>query len=103
MALYLDSSALVKLVVAEAESGALLDHLRGHRERVSCALARVEVPRAVRAHGQPAVHRGRQLLQRILLVRVDDVLLDEAAALNHANCETWIPSTSPPHEHSVGS
>lgn len=85
MALYLDSSALVKLVVAEAESGALLDHLRGHRERVSCALARVEVPRAVRAHGQPAVHRGRQLLQRILLVRVDDVLLDEAAALNHAN------------------
>lgn len=85
MAVYLDSSALVKLVVAETESDALAGHLRAHPDRVSCALARVEVIRAVRAHGQQAVIRARQLLQRISLVRVDDLLLDEAAALNHAN------------------
>lgn len=82
MAVYLDSSALVKLVVAEAESDALADHLRGHPDRVSCALARVEVIRVVRVHGQQATSRARQLLQRISLVRLDDMLLDEAAALS---------------------
>ena len=72
MAVYLDSSALVKLVVAETESDALTGHLRGHPDRVSCALARAEVIRAVRAHGQRATTRARQLLQRISLVRLDD-------------------------------
>lgn len=85
VAVYLDSSALVKLVVAEAESEALADHLRGHPDRVSCALARVEVIRAVRGHGQPAVARARRLLERISLVALDDILLDEAAALSSAS------------------
>lgn len=84
-AVYLDSSALVKLVVVETESNALAGHLSGRPDRVSCALARVEVIRAVRAHGQHAINRARHLLQRISLVRLDDVLLDEAAALNRAN------------------
>jgi uncharacterized protein len=79
---YLDSSALVKLVVAEGESSALTDHLRERPSRVSCALARVEVIRAVRAHGQPAVVRARQLLERISLLRLDDALLDQAATLD---------------------
>ncbi len=82
---YLDSSALVKLVVMESESSALAGHLRGRPDRASCALARVEVIRAVRAHGQHAINRARQLLQRISLVRLDDMLLDEAAALNRAD------------------
>jgi hypothetical protein len=43
--LYLDSSALVKLVVREQESEALARHLRERRNRASCALARVEVVR----------------------------------------------------------
>ena len=85
VAAYLDSSALVKLVIAEAESDALADHLRGHPDRVSCALARVEVIRAVRGHGQPALARARRLLERISLVAVDDILLDEAAALRPAS------------------
>lgn len=82
---YLDSSALVKLVVFEAESKALARHLRGRPSRASCGLARVEVIRAVRAHGQPAIGRARQLLERISLLRLDDVLLDAAAALNGDN------------------
>ena len=80
-AVYLDSSALVKLVVSEAESAALADHLRQRPSRVSCGLARVEVVRAVRAHGQPAVNRAKRLLARISLLHLDEVLLDEAAAL----------------------
>ncbi len=81
-AVYLDSSAIVKLVVAESESAALTAHLRERPNRVSCALARVEVVRAVGAHGAPAINRARRLLERISLVRLDDLLLDEAAALN---------------------
>ena len=83
-AVYLDSSALVKLVVLERESKALTGHLRERPNRTSCALARVEVIRAVRAHGQPAIDRARKLLERISLVRLDDVLLNQAAALNGA-------------------
>jgi uncharacterized protein len=80
-AVYLDSSAIVKLVVAEPESAALAAHMRRRPERVSCALARVEVVRAVRGQGRAAVGRARTLLERIALLRVDDVLLDAAAAL----------------------
>lgn len=80
-AVYLDSSALVKLVVSEAESDALTSYLRGRPNRVSCALARVEIVRAARPHGDAAIRRARELLERISLVRLDDLLLDEAADL----------------------
>jgi len=83
-AAYLDSSALVKLVVAEAESEALTGHLRKRANRVSCALARVEVVRAVASQGHAATARARRLLAYTRLVRLDDVLLDEAAALDGA-------------------
>jgi hypothetical protein len=79
---YLDSSALVRLVVAEPESTALRRELRRHRHRASCALARVEVVRAVRAHGAAAVTRAYHVLRRLDLIRLDDELLDAAAALD---------------------
>ena len=41
--LYLDASAIVKLVVEEPESSALRDTLRNRPHRVSSALAVVEV------------------------------------------------------------
>jgi uncharacterized protein len=83
-AVYLDSSALVKLVVAEVESDALMSYLRNRPVRVSCALARVEIVRAVRPQGDAAVRRARELLERISLMRLDDVLLDAAADLRGA-------------------
>jgi len=79
---YLDSSALVKLVVAEPESSALRRHLKSRRVRVSCALARVEVIRAVRGHGRQATARARRVLARTRLLRLDDALLDAAASLD---------------------
>jgi predicted nucleic acid-binding protein len=81
---YLDSSALVKLVVSEAESNALRSFLRGRPRRVSSALARTEVIRAVRHLGTRATSRARQVVQRIDLVRLDDALLDAAASLDAA-------------------
>jgi len=80
-AVYLDSSALVKLVVAEAESKELVAYLSNHPARTSSALARVEVTRAIRPHGARAIARARQLLTRIALLHLDDALLDAAAAL----------------------
>jgi predicted nucleic acid-binding protein len=81
---YLDSSALVKLVVAERESAALRRYVRAEPRRASCALARVEVLRAVRPHGATAMTRARRLLRRLDLVQLDDELLDSAAALDAA-------------------
>ena len=46
-ATYLDSSAIVKLVIAEPESSALRKFLRRRRPLVASALARTEVTRAV--------------------------------------------------------
>jgi len=78
---YLDSSALVKLVVAETESLALVAYLSEHPARTSSALARVEVTWAVRPHGRRAIARARELLTRIALLNLDEALLDAAAAL----------------------
>ncbi len=79
---YLDSSALVKLVIAEPESSALRRYLGQEPARASCVLARVEVLRAVRGHGSTALTRARRLLQRMNLVPIDEELLDAAAALD---------------------
>jgi predicted nucleic acid-binding protein len=80
--IYLDSSALVKLIVREPQSAALRRYLAREPERSSCALARVEVVRSVRAHGRRVVARARALLEHLELLRLDDPLLDAAAALD---------------------
>jgi predicted nucleic acid-binding protein len=80
--LYLDSSALVKLVVTEPESTALRAYLAGHPTLVSCTLARVEVVRAVARHGSHAVRTARALLDEVDLSQLDDELLDFAAELD---------------------
>jgi uncharacterized protein len=82
--LYLDASALVKLVVGEPESGALRRYLRSRPARVTCALSRVEVPRAVRQYGVHAVNRARLLFQRLDVIALDDELLDRAASIEPA-------------------
>ena len=79
---YLDSSALVKLVIAEPESPALRRYLGAEPERASCAVARVEVLRAIRGHGPAPATRARRLLQRVHLVQLDEELLEAAAALD---------------------
>jgi predicted nucleic acid-binding protein len=78
---YLDSSALVKLVVREPESRALRAYLRREPERLSCGLARTEVLRAVRPLGPVALETARRLLRSIDLIRLDDALLDAAGML----------------------
>ena len=83
MRLYLDSSALVKLVVDEAESSSLREFLRQYAAdgRVTSTLARVEVVRAVWAGGPAAVAHARRQLSRLDHVNLERELLDDAATL----------------------
>ncbi len=81
-AVYLDSSAIVKLVVREPETDALLAFLEPRRVRVTSALARVEVVRAVRRHGRSATTRATATLDALSQLAIDDSLLDGAAAIN---------------------
>jgi len=80
---YIDSSALVKLVQTEKEPGALRRYLRRHRSVVwaTCALARVEVVRAVAPGGSRAIALARRQLGRFHQLDPDRELLERAAGL----------------------
>jgi predicted nucleic acid-binding protein len=77
-ATYVDSSALVKLAAREPESAALRRYLARRRPLVSSALARTEVMRALLPLGSEAARRGREVLARVELLRVNDRILDAA-------------------------
>jgi uncharacterized protein len=78
---YLDSSAIVKLVVRERESSALRAYLRRRGPYVSSALARTEVSRTMLPLGVAAGRRAQDVLGRIELVRVGTEVLSRAGAL----------------------
>jgi len=80
-AIYLDSSAIVKLAVAEIESAALRRYLRRRAPLVVSALARTEVARALLPLGPAAVQRGHEVLNRVDLIRVSDRILLDAGSL----------------------
>lgn len=83
MRLYVDSSALVKLIQQETESGALRRYLRRHASDtlVVAALARLEVVRAVAPAGGAAVAKARRRLARFELIDLDKALLDRASTI----------------------
>ncbi len=81
-ALYLDSSAFVKLVIEETESAAVRSLLaRRASRRVSSALLRTEALRAVRDLGPDALTIVRDGLRRVDLIAIDDRILDSAGTL----------------------
>lgn len=78
---YLESSALVKLVLTEPETAALRAFLEGRGAPISSELALVEVLRAARRRGESAEVRARGVLGRLALRPVRRRLLESAAAL----------------------
>lgn len=82
--IYLDSSALVKLVVTEQETPQLSDWLKSRTGivRVTSWLARVEVVRAVLEDGEAAVRLARAILVELDQVPLTPDLLDEAGTLS---------------------
>jgi predicted nucleic acid-binding protein len=79
--IYLDSSALVKLALAEPESGALVSFLgqRHGQALVSSTLHRAEVLRAIWQAEPGALPRAQRIIRRVSLVSLSHDLLDNAA------------------------
>ena len=89
-AVYLDSSALIKLVFEETESAALAAFLADHPRRASSVVAHVEVLRTVGRVEDPAVTRdARDLLARVHLIRPDDAMLAAAAEIGPPTLRTF--------------
>jgi len=84
---YVDSSAIVKLVVREKESAALRRYLRG-RSLVSSALAGVEVTRAIMPHGARTLRTAKEVLSRIEIVRINAKVLSRASTMEPADLRT---------------
>lgn len=88
--LYLDSSALVKLVLPEAETEPLRAFLGNWSDYVSSEIADVEVVRAAhRASHDRAVHRrAREVMGGVHLLRLDEQVLARAAELGPRSLRT---------------
>jgi len=85
---YLDSSALVKLVIGERESAELGRFLTGDQQQVSCAVVRTEVPRAIRRQRPHAAAQAADVLAPLALVAVDGALLEDAVAIEPMTLRT---------------
>lgn len=71
--LYVDSSALVKLVVVERETEMLERALESWPELISSVVTEVEVMRVARRSGiEQVVDRARRILQPVTLVELHD-------------------------------
>lgn len=81
--LYLDSSAIVKLIRCEPETEALIELLADWPERVTSALVGVEVARAVNRAGEGAstIRLTGEVISRLGLIRVDGEVLRTAAGI----------------------
>lgn len=88
--IYLDTSALVKLVVDEPESAALAEWLDDRPEQPLCmsAIGKAEVFRAARRHSPHALAVASSVLAELALVPTDAAVLELAALLEPAGLRT---------------
>lgn len=86
---YLDTSAFVKLIVAEPESSALRRAITRWPQHASSTLLRTETVRALRRSGNTRqIPAARRLLRAVRMIRVDEPLLDRAADLEPGELRT---------------
>jgi uncharacterized protein len=88
--IYLDPTALMKLITATPESQALTDYLRVHTGTTwfTCAISRAEVMRAAAVIHPDTTEHAQHVLAGLDLVAVTDRLLDAAIALTPAPSRT---------------
>lgn len=85
---YLDASALVKLVLPESESQAILTSLaESKHQHVTSEVSAVEVIRAARrASKDQSVHRrAREVISAVHLLKLNSDILNNAASLDPPN------------------
>lgn len=86
MAFYLDTSALVKLVVAESETDALRSWLEEDaRAPVAADLVRTELMRATRRAAPDRVTRARAVLDAVTLLQVTPAVFESAGRIEPAS------------------
>lgn len=79
---YADTSALVKLVVPEPESDALLSHLRDtDHQLASSVICEVELLRAVARADPDRLDRAQLLLEQLILLPLTSAIRRRAAAI----------------------
>ncbi|MCX2755535.1 type II toxin-antitoxin system VapC family toxin [Gordonia sp. 4N] len=82
--IYLDTSAMVKLVVREAETAPLIEWLALHPgvPTVTSALGRVELMRTALRDGSPGLHeRARDLLDALDVIPLSAAVIDIAESI----------------------
>ncbi|MFI5262395.1 MAG: type II toxin-antitoxin system VapC family toxin [Candidatus Limnocylindrales bacterium] len=85
---YLDASALVKLVVAEAETAALRTYLTQHSHCATSVLARVEVARALGRVGVDRQARLEAVFEGLIVVELTDDIVARARRVGPSTLRT---------------
>ena len=89
MAFYIDTSALVKLVVREPETHGLRDWLaETPRDPATCDLARTELLRAVRRVAPDLLVQARMVLDLVTITDVTTAVFEAAGRLDPAILRT---------------
>ena len=81
---FCDSSALVKLIMEEPESGALRQSLGTYSRVMASELAALEVPRVIRRRDPGRVPVAHRLIRNLGTVTVDRGVIERAASLDPA-------------------
>jgi predicted nucleic acid-binding protein len=86
---YLDTSALVKLVVAEAQTPALRTWLsHSGRVPVTCDLSRTELLRAVKRVAPDRLVQAREVLDAVTVLEVTTTMFESAGRLDAVSLRT---------------
>ena len=80
--LYLDASALVKLIVVEPETGALRRYLEDRTRRVTSELSVAEVLRAAQRNSPILIQPSRRLLARVARIALVARVVERAGTLS---------------------
>jgi predicted nucleic acid-binding protein len=88
--IYLDSSALVKLIFEESESEGLAAWLlaRSAVPKISSELSRIELVRTCRRHFEDTVSAARQLLMGLDLLPMAPDVVEQASVLDPGELRT---------------
>ena len=88
--IYIDTSALVKLVVAESESSALIGWLDGRADQplVTSIVGRIELTRAASRGGEAAIAAAQALAATVDILVLSDSIASQAATLSPTNLRT---------------
>jgi predicted nucleic acid-binding protein len=88
--IYLDTSALVKLVVEEPETVALRRFIAqaDPRKLITSALSRAELLRAAQRRDEPTVRKTREVLDGLAEITITEALLDSAGSMQPTTLRT---------------